>query len=88
MDLTRDIHPLTDFKRRTPEFLQRLKQNGDPIVLTINGRAEVVVQDAASYQRLLDLAQRIGAIEAVCDQLASLTRTNRPPADAPVDPQR
>ena len=35
MDLSRDIHPLTDFKRNTPEFLRRLKENGHPLVLTV-----------------------------------------------------
>jgi prevent-host-death family protein len=55
MNISRDIHPLTDFKRNTSEFLARLKQTGDPLVLTINGKAELVVQDAKSYQRLLDI---------------------------------
>ena len=49
MDLSRDIHPLTDFKRNTPEFLRQLKEHGHPLVLTINGKAELVAQDAASY---------------------------------------
>jgi prevent-host-death family protein len=58
MDLTRDIHPLTDFKRHTPEFLRQLRESGHPLVLTVNGKAEIVVQDAKSYQRLLDLVER------------------------------
>ncbi len=74
MDLTRDIHPLTDFKRRTPEFLRQLKENGHPLVLTVNGKAEIVVQDAKSYQRLLDLAERLKTIDAVKEGLASIDR--------------
>ena len=53
-DLREDIHALTDFKRQTPDFLARLKVSGRPIVLTVNGRPELVVQDVASYQALLD----------------------------------
>jgi prevent-host-death family protein len=74
MDLSRDIHPLTDFKRNTPEFLRQLKETGNPLVLTINGKAEIVVQDAKSYQRLLDLAERLETIQAVKEGLASMER--------------
>ena len=74
MNLSEDIHPLTDFKRNTPEFLRRLKETGNPLVLTINGKAELVVQDAASYQRLFDLAERLETIQAVKEGLASAER--------------
>ena len=46
IDLSRDIHSLTDFKRKTSEFMKQLKETGSPVVLTINGKAELVVQDA------------------------------------------
>lgn len=65
MDLSRDIQSLTDFKKNTPEFLQQLKDTGEPVVLTINGKAELVVQDAASYQRLLDLAEEAKVVEGI-----------------------
>jgi hypothetical protein len=39
-----------------------LKSTGDPLVLTINGRAEVVVQDAGAYQDLLDRVETIEAL--------------------------
>ena len=42
-----DIHSLSDFQRNTKEHLQRLKRSGRPEVLTVNGKAEVVVQDDA-----------------------------------------
>ena len=65
MDITKDIQPLTDFKRHTTELLRQMKETGEPIVLTINGRAELVVQDAASYQKLLELVDRLEAIAGV-----------------------
>ncbi len=65
MKLDRDIHSLTDFKKKTPEFLQQLKETGDPLILTINGKAELVVQDAASYQKLLDFAEEARVIERI-----------------------
>jgi len=65
MDITKDIQPLTNFKRNTTELVRQLKETGHPIVLTINGRAELVVQDAASYQRLLELVDRLEAIAGI-----------------------
>jgi prevent-host-death family protein len=83
MNLERDIHPLTDFKRNTSAFLTRLKATGHPVVLTINGKAELVVQDAKSYQRLLDLAERLETIQAVREGLASAgSGEGRPMDDA------
>jgi predicted transcriptional regulator len=36
-----------------------------PIICTINGKPEAIVQDAASYQRLLDLAAQASVTEAI-----------------------
>ena len=57
-DATKEIHSLSDFKRRTSELLARMKETGNPVVLTIKGKEELVVQDAASYRRLVELAER------------------------------
>ena len=52
----RDIHSLTDFQRNTKQHLRRLKKTGHPAVLTINGRARVIVQDVArSWQMVAEL---------------------------------
>ena len=61
----RDIHSLSEFQRNTKEFLQQMKQNRGPVVLTVNGRAEVVVQDAESYQAMLNRLDRAEAIAAI-----------------------
>ena len=65
LDLNSDINSLSNFKRNTPEFLRQLKETGHPVVLTINGKAELVVQDTASYQKLLDLAERAERLETL-----------------------
>lgn len=65
LDIAQDIHSLSNFKRNTPEFIQQMKQTGRPVVLTINGKAEIIVQDAHSYQQLLDVIDRMEAIEGV-----------------------
>jgi prevent-host-death family protein len=50
----RNIHPLTDFQRNAKDFIAQLQESQKPIVLTVNGKAAVVIQDAAAYQELLD----------------------------------
>ena len=65
LDLTSDIQSLTDFKRRTSEFIEQIKETGHPLVLTLNGKAELVVQDAASYQKLLAAVDQVEAIEGI-----------------------
>ena len=65
LNISKDIHSLTDFKRKTTELVAQLKTTGRPLVLTVNGKAELVVQDAASYQQVLDLMQRVEAVEAI-----------------------
>jgi prevent-host-death family protein len=61
---TRNIYPLSDFQRNAKEFISQLKENQKPIVLTVNGKAAMVIQDAESYQELLDTLeiQRSAAI--------------------------
>ena len=63
IDLSQDIHSLSDFKRKTAEFTARLKKSGHPVVLTVNGRASLVVQDTASYQRLVERAEQAEMME-------------------------
>lgn len=51
-----NIHSLSDFTRNTKSHVARLRKTGEPEILTVNGQAQVVVQDADSYQKLLELA--------------------------------
>jgi prevent-host-death family protein len=63
LDIAKDIQSLSHFKRNTVQVMKQLRESGNPVVLTVNGKAEVVVQDAASYQRLLALAERTEMME-------------------------
>ena len=55
----KDIRSLTDFQRNTKSHLRRLKSSGRPEVLTVNGRAELIVQDAAAFEDMLDAIRGI-----------------------------
>lgn len=65
LNLSADIQPLTTFRRRSSEFLKQIKKSKRPVVLTVNGKAAAVIQDAEAYQRLLDLAAQADAREGI-----------------------
>ena len=64
IDLTQDIQPRTTFHNNSAEFIQQLKQTKRPIIHTVNGKPEAVLQDPAEYQRVLNMAAAAGAREA------------------------
>jgi prevent-host-death family protein len=72
IDITQDIQPLTTFRNNSVEFMQQLKATQRPIILTVNGKPEAVLQDPAAYQRLLDLAAASDASEGIRQGLAEL----------------
>lgn len=81
LDIERDINSLSNFKRNTPEFLRQLRETGHPVVLTINGKAELVVQDSASYQKLIELADRAERMEALQTSIDELRAGKVVPAE-------
>jgi prevent-host-death family protein len=65
MDITKDIQAMTTFRNHSAQFLRQLKKTKRPMVLTVNGKAAAVVQDAEAYQQLLDLAAEASASEGI-----------------------
>src|SRR5258708_28822189 len=63
LDIAKDIQSLSHFKRNTAHVMKQMRKSGNPVVLTVNGKAEVVVQDAAAYQRLMALAEQAEMME-------------------------
>ena len=69
-----DIHPLTGFLRNHKTHMDRLAATGRPEVLTVNGEARVIVQDAAAYQKMINEIDSMRAEQIVRERLASLDR--------------
>lgn len=80
LDITKDIQSLTTFRRRSGDFMRQLQKTKRPVVLTVKGKAAAVVQDAAAYQRLLDLAARADVHEAIRQGLDDVARGRTRPA--------
>ena len=69
-----NIYSLSDFQRNTRDHISRLKQNGNPAVLTVNGQAEVVVQSAEAYQKLLEDHETLESLRGVSRGLEQARR--------------
>ena len=65
LDITKDIQSLTTVRRRSGDFMKQLKKSRRPVVLTVKGKAEAIVQDAGAYQHWLDVAARADAREGI-----------------------
>jgi prevent-host-death family protein len=72
---------LSTFKRDSNKVMRQLKKTKEPVVLTINGKAAVVVQDAESYQQLLELKERAETVRVLRQRLATLNRRRGRTAD-------
>jgi PHD/YefM family antitoxin component YafN of YafNO toxin-antitoxin module len=65
MYTTRDIYPVSDFNRRAAEHIKRLQATKRPEVLTVNGKAALVMLDPETYDKLAqeaELAQTLAHI--------------------------
>ena len=74
LDLSKDILSLTEFKRKTAQYVEQMKETGRPMVLTVNGKAQLVVLDAEAYQHLNDELDRADAVAGIRRGLESMER--------------
>jgi PHD/YefM family antitoxin component YafN of YafNO toxin-antitoxin module len=70
----REVRSVTDFQRNLKDYVGQLKEKKNPLVLTVNGRAELIVQDAGSYQALLDRLERAETVAAIRQGIEQLER--------------
>jgi prevent-host-death family protein len=80
VNIKTDIQAMTTFRRNPGKFMKHLKKTKRPLVLTINGKAEAVVQDAEAYQRLLDIAAQADALEGIRQGLEDVKKGRIRPA--------
>ena len=79
-DIKKDIQAMTTFRRNPTQFMKHLKKTKRPLILTINGKAEAVVQDAEAYQRLLDIAAQADEAEGIRQGLEDIKKGRVRPA--------
>jgi PHD/YefM family antitoxin component YafN of YafNO toxin-antitoxin module len=78
---TTGIDSLTSFQKNIKSFVHRLEETKEPIVLTVNGKAKLVVQDAEAYQQMVDEVERGRFLEAVRQGLREAQEGQARPAE-------
>jgi len=52
ISISNDIEPLSEFRKRSADFVNRLKQDRQPIILTQHGKSAVVLLEPREYERI------------------------------------
>jgi prevent-host-death family protein len=66
VSITEDIKSASDLKKRMREIFDQLHRTGRPVVVTVNGKPDVVLLDAAVFEKklkALNLSQLLGEAE-------------------------
>jgi prevent-host-death family protein len=61
--VSEDIVPVSDFKAKAAEWLQRIAESGQPVVITQNGKAAGVLVSPVEFDRLTERARFIASVE-------------------------
>ena len=81
MDITKDIRPLTEFKRDTSAFTKRLRETQEPTILTVNGKASLVVMDAKAWQDMQNRLEYKDAVDGIRTGLKQIANQQGEDAD-------
>lgn len=66
-----DIYPVADFNRKPSEHIKRVQESKKPELLTVNGKAAVVLVDPESYDEMAknqDLLDTLKTLSIANDQ--------------------
>lgn len=61
---SKDVKPLTDLKTKTSALIDHVRRSRRPMLLTRRGRGVAVLLDLDEYERLVERAAFIEAVEA------------------------
>ena len=51
ISISKDIEPLSEFRKKSADFIKRLKKEKQPIILTQHGKSAAVLMDVSEYER-------------------------------------
>ncbi|MEG4226715.1 type II toxin-antitoxin system Phd/YefM family antitoxin [Microcoleus sp. N9_B2] len=66
--------PLNQFQQEAAELLHQFETDKTPIVITINGKAVAVLQDAESYEKLLNRLELLETLAGIRQSLGEFDR--------------
>jgi prevent-host-death family protein len=71
-----NVRPITELKNHTKALIQEIVESGQPIVITQNGKPQVVVMDAAEHDRMQDTLTMLKLLAQSVDSLARTRKTS------------
>ncbi len=77
----REVYSLSEFQRNAKKMITHAKETRRPMLLTVNGLAEVVVMDAVEYQALVSELEKKRFIAAVQEGLDDVKAGRTIPAE-------
>lgn len=60
--LAEDVTPVTEFRTKAADLLQKIKKTRRPLILTQHGRSAAVVEDVREYESRLERLELLEAI--------------------------
>ena len=60
--LSEDITPVTEFRTKAAELIQKIKKTRRPLILTQHGRSAAVLEDVREYENRLE---RLALLESI-----------------------
>ena len=51
ISISKDIEPLSEFRKKSADFVKRLKREKQPIILTQHGKSAAVLMDVSEFER-------------------------------------
>ncbi len=74
--VSEDIIPISDFKAKASEWLQRIARSGHPLVITQNGKPAGVLLSPVAFDELAEGQQFLAAVrEGMTDEQAGRSHT-------------
>jgi len=77
MRITRDIQSLSDFKQNASKLIKQVRETKEPLILTVNGKAAVVLHDAESYQDMVERDDYWETVAALRVALADIDNSDQ-----------
>lgn len=71
IQLEEDIQPLSEFRSRVAHYLEKIKKDKRPLIITQNGKSAAIVLDVSVYEKMMDKLEVIQDIELAESQINS-----------------
>ena len=54
MNVMQNIQPISFLKTNTSDVVKQVQETREPVLITVNGKVQAVIQDPMSYQKMQD----------------------------------